>query len=249
MLKYLLATVIGFLLVGPGAAQPSPTSQADNRVYELRTYTAGTGRLDDLHARFRDHTIRLLEKYGATTVGFWVPSDNADNKLVYLLSYPNQAARDRTWAGLAADPEWLRAKRSSELRDGKLVERIDSTFLTATAYSPTIRAARDPENRRFELRTATASEGQADALHARLRAETLPELERNGAAVLGVWTVNKASGNGTSVMYLVARKPELGESEKDSVVVSLNGVGMRRPAPRPDPSVLQLQPTDYSPMK
>jgi len=247
--KYLLATGVGLLLTGPSSAQPTPAAPADSRVFELRTYTAGTGRLDELHARFRDHTVRLLERHGATSLGYWVPADNSDNKLVFLLSYPNQSARDRTWSTLAADPEWLRVKQSSELREGKLVERIESTFLTATEYSPTIGAAREPDSRQFELRTASATAGQADALHAKLRTETLPELERNGTAVLGVWTVRRPTGSDTTVMYLVARKPSVGETEADSVIVSLGGLGMRRPAPRPDPSTLLLRPTDYSPMK
>jgi hypothetical protein len=249
MFKYLVATLTGLLVVSPSSAQPDPSAQSDSRVFELRTYTAGADRLNELHARFRDHTVRLLERHGATNLGYWVPADNSDNKLMFLLSYPSQTARDRTWSALAADPEWLRAKRTSQLREGKLVDRIESTFLTATAYSPTIRAARDPDDREFELRTATAAAGQAEALHAKLRTDTIPELERNGTAVVGVWTVRKSSGNDTTVMYLVARKPGVGESEADSVLVSLSGVGLRRPSPRPDPSILLLRPTDYSPMK
>lgn len=234
MLKYLLALTFGVLVTATGFAQN------DARVFELRTYTASPEKLGDLHARFRDHTIRLLEKHGATNVGYWVPTDNTDGKIVFLLSYPSQAARDRTWSNLAADPDWLRAKRTSERQDGKLVERIETTFLTATEYSPAIRAARDTETREFELRTAT---GKAQDLHAKMRSE----LDRNGTTVLGVWTVRSAAGTDTTVMYLVARKPTV--SEADSTIVSLRGVGMRRPAPRPDPSVLSLRPTDYSPMK
>jgi len=249
MFKYLLATVLGLIGVGVSSAQQAPAPQAESRVFELRTYTAGTGRLDELHARFRDHTIRLLEKHGATNLGYWVPADNADNKLLFLLSYPSQTARDHTWSALAADPEWLRIKRSTEMHDGKLVERIDSTFLMPTPYSPATRAVREHDTRRFELRSASASKEQAEALHTKLRTETLPALERIGTVVLGVWTVRKATDGDTTVMYLVARKPALGESDEDNVVVSLGGVGMRRPAPRPDPSTLLLLPTDYSPMK
>ena len=245
MFKYLVATIVGFAAVGTSSAQPVVAAQPEVPVYELRTYTAGNGRLDELHNRFRDHTIRLLEKHGATSVGYWVPT-NADNKLVFLLSYPSQTARDRSWSTLAADPEWLRVKRSSEMSKGKLVERIESSFLTATDYSPTVRAAREQDTRQFELRTATAVAGHADAFHAKLRGETLPNLERSSTTVLGVWTVRNQTGSDTTVMYLVARKPE---SEADSVIVSLGGIGMRRPAPRPDSSTLVLRPTDYSPMK
>lgn len=74
----------------------APASAApDGRVYELRTYTATPGNLDKLLARFREHTLKLFEKYGMTNVGYWVPMDGKDgaaDKLVYLLSYPSRQA-------------------------------------------------------------------------------------------------------------------------------------------------------------
>ena len=33
-----------------------PAAEDDGRVFELRTYYANEGKLDALHARFRDHT-------------------------------------------------------------------------------------------------------------------------------------------------------------------------------------------------
>ena len=47
--------------------------QAGRRVYELRTYTSPEGRLGDLQARFRNHTVKLFEKHGITSVGYFVP--------------------------------------------------------------------------------------------------------------------------------------------------------------------------------
>src|SRR5262245_46600564 len=61
---------------------PAPAAEKDTRVYELRTYYAPAGKLDALHARFRDHTLKLFEKHGMTNVGYWVPVDNPDNKLI-----------------------------------------------------------------------------------------------------------------------------------------------------------------------
>ena len=34
-------------------------------VFEIRTYTAAEGKLDALHARFRDHTLVLVPPNGA----------------------------------------------------------------------------------------------------------------------------------------------------------------------------------------
>jgi hypothetical protein len=108
----------------------------DQRVFELRTYHAAPGKMAALHARFRDHSCRLLRKHGMTLLGFWVPLDpaEADQKLFYLVAYPSRAAAEQSWAAFRADPDWQAVKEASE-RDGKLVERIDSVFLNPTDYS------------------------------------------------------------------------------------------------------------------
>jgi hypothetical protein len=33
----------------------------DERLFEMRTYYAAPGKLENLHARFRDHTTKLFE--------------------------------------------------------------------------------------------------------------------------------------------------------------------------------------------
>ena len=60
---------------------------ADARAFEMRIYYAAPGKLDALHARFRNHTTQLFAKHGMTNVGYWVPSENPDNKLIYILAY------------------------------------------------------------------------------------------------------------------------------------------------------------------
>ena len=53
---------------------------------------ATPGKLEELHARFRNHTIRLFKKHGMTIVGFWAPTAPADaaaHTLVYVLAYPS----------------------------------------------------------------------------------------------------------------------------------------------------------------
>jgi hypothetical protein len=110
----------------------------DSGAFELRTYTAAPGKLEALHARFRNHTNRLFAKHGMKIVGFWVPSDKdkgADNTLVYLLRYPDRAAREKAWEDFRKDPEWIAARDASEA-NGKLVDNVVSVMLTATDYSP-----------------------------------------------------------------------------------------------------------------
>jgi len=122
----------------PPTIAPSPSLAKDSRCFEIRTYHAAPGKLEELHARFRDHTIRLFKKHGMEIVGFWGPTDKekgSENTLVYLLAFPSREAREKAFQAFGADPEWKKARDESE-KNGKLVEKVDSVFLMATDYSP-----------------------------------------------------------------------------------------------------------------
>lgn len=110
---------------------------ADTPVYELRTYHAAPGRLADLEARFRDHTLTLFRKHGIEVVGFWRPLDEPDSKgvLIYVLRYPSRSQATERWTAFQSDPEWIEVKRRSEV-DGALAAHIDSVFMESTDFSP-----------------------------------------------------------------------------------------------------------------
>ncbi len=114
------------------AAQPS----AATKVYELRTYYTHPGKLDDLHTRFRDHTLRIFEKHGMTNVGYWVPQDEParSNTLIYVLAHESRAAAKKSWEAFLADPEWRKVKAASEA-DGPIVTKVDSVYMDPTDYS------------------------------------------------------------------------------------------------------------------
>ena len=120
------------------ALAPSPSLSKDSRCFELRTYYAAPDKLEELHARFRNHTMRLFKKHGMEVVGFWGPTDKdkgSENTLVYVLAFPSREARDKAWQDFRADPEWQAAAKESE-KNGKLTEKIDSVILKATDYAP-----------------------------------------------------------------------------------------------------------------
>jgi len=123
----LLLTGFPSLLLAQGGGQ---------RVYELRTYTTVEGRLEALQARFRDHTIKLFEKHGMTNVGYWVPQDEpaSKNTLIYIISHRSREAAKKSWDAFRADPEWKKVQAESE-KDGKIVDKVVSVFMTATDYS------------------------------------------------------------------------------------------------------------------
>ena len=90
-----------------------------------------------LHARFRDHTLKIFEKHGMKVEGFWKPLDEkaADETLVYLLSFPSKDAADKTWKEFGDDSDWMKVKAESE-KDGPLVTKVDRVFLIQTDYAP-----------------------------------------------------------------------------------------------------------------
>lgn len=121
-----------------GALLLSITSMAaaETTVFELRTYTTLDGRLPALHARFRDHTMRLFEKHGMRNVGYWTPTDRP-NTLVYLIAHESRESAEASWQAFIADPEWQSVYAASTKAGPILVEDgIERHFLSATAYSP-----------------------------------------------------------------------------------------------------------------
>lgn len=111
-------------------------AQANARVFELRTYTAHPGRLDEVVARFRDHTARIFAKNGISSVGYFTPQDAplAGNTLVYILAHPSREAAKKNWDAFRNDPEWQKVKTATEA-NGPIVEKIVSVYLDPTGFS------------------------------------------------------------------------------------------------------------------
>src|SRR5438093_5213896 len=125
--------ILGFRL---GKAMES-RAEGSNRVFELRTYTANEGKLEALHARFRDHTLKLFQKHGMQNVGYWSPLDApaAQNTLIYVIAHKDREAAKKSWDAFRNDPDWKKVQAESEA-GGKLVTKVDSVYMEATDYSP-----------------------------------------------------------------------------------------------------------------
>jgi hypothetical protein len=135
----LAAFVSGYFAGKIGNLSLEFTALAENRgrAFELRTYTTNEGKLEALHSRFKNHTMKLLQKHGMTNIGYWTPSDPAlsGNTLVYLIAHPTREAAKKNWDAFMNDPEWQKVRDASEA-SGKIVSKVDSLFLDPTAYSP-----------------------------------------------------------------------------------------------------------------
>lgn len=112
-------------------------AQAGPRVFELRTYTAPEGKLENLHARFRDHTTRLFRKHGMTNVAYFRPQDAplSQNTLIYVLAYPSREAAKASWDAFRNDPDWKKVAAETQA-NGPIVANVQSVFMTPADYSP-----------------------------------------------------------------------------------------------------------------
>ncbi len=110
---------------------------AATTVYELRVYSAAAGKLPELLARFRDHTIKLFEKHGMKNVAYWTPVDEPGKSgtLIYILRHASREAAAASWKAFQDDPDWKSVKEKSEA-NGKLVDKVDSTYMALTDFSP-----------------------------------------------------------------------------------------------------------------
>lgn len=253
-----LFLAVGLLMAVLGLNHRVVGAEPDSRVFELRVYYAAEGKLDALHARFRDHTTKLFEKHGMTNIGYWMPLENPERKLYYFLAYPSREAREKAWQAFSADPEWQKAYKASEV-DGKLVDKAEVSFLQATDYSPTIEA-REAGPRVFELRTYTTTPGNLDALHARFREHTTKLFEKHGMTNVAYWAPMKDQpGADNTLIYILAHaSPEAAKASFDAFRKDPDWVAARAASEQkaggslttPDGvQSLFMQATDYSPIR
>lgn len=238
----------------PASAAESST----NTCFELRTYYAAEGKLDALNARFRDHTTQLFAKHGMANIGYWVPLDNTENKLIFLLSYPDKNARDRSWAAFQADPDWIAAKSKSE-EAGKLVTKAESRFLSPTDFSTiTYTAGEEPQT--FQLRTYTTGPGNLDHLLKRFRDHTIALFTKHGMRHFHYFTPMKGEpgADNTLIYFLAHASPEACEASFESFRADPEWVKARAASEAAAGGSLTiengvtselLKATDYSPVK
>lgn len=238
----------------------APAAEKDARVYEMRTYYAAPGKLDALHARFKNHTLKLFEKHAITNVAYFTPVENKDNKLVFFLSYPDKEAREKSWKAFAGDAEWKKAAADSE-KDGKLVEKVETRFLTTTDYSPALKAEKSNGDRVFELRTYVATKGNLGHLNDRFKNHTVKLFEKHGMTNVVYWNVLKGEKDDDKLLvYLLSHKDKESAAKSfDAFRKDPDWLAARKASEEkgggsltePKGGVVSefLKPTDYSPLK
>ena len=243
---------------GPRATTLPPPAN-DTRVYELRTYTATPGKLPEVLARFRDHTMRLFARHGMVSVAYWTPADAKDGageKLVYLLAHPSREAATANWAAFRADPEWQAAKTASEAA-GLIVAKTESVFLAPTDYSPALAAAQTGgAARAFEMRTYTVPPEKLAALDTRFRDHTTRLFARHGMTSVAYFhPLDADKGAATTLVYFMAypnREAAVASwaaFRADPEWQAAKAESERKDNLLPKTASVFLTPADFSPMK
>lgn len=229
------------------------------RCFELRVYFAAEGKLDALNSRFRDHTTRLFVRHGMTNVAYWMPLENPQRQLVYLLSYPDLAAREASWKAFQADPDWIAAKEASE-KSGKLVAKVESRFLGLTDFSPPMTVPAEGAPHTFEMRTYTATAGNLPKLLDRFKNHTVSLFTKHGMGHFGYFTPlpGQPGADDTLIYFLfhasaAAQSASFGGFRADTLWIKAKAeseaaAGGSLTIPEGVKSEL-LAPTDYSPVR
>lgn len=224
-------------------------------VYELRTYTTNEGKLDDMNARFRDHTVRLFKKHGMESVGYWTPTaePKSANTLIYVLKHESRAAAKASWAAFLADPEWKQVAADSQ-KDGKILAAPpDSVFMDAAEYSPKFANGEPNGDTVFELRIYRCDEGRLKNLDARFRDHTIRIFERHGMQSVAYWHPSDEPASKDTLIYILKHKSSAaaqaswkafgGDDEWKKVAAESQRDGRIL---REKPEAIYLKATDYS---
>lgn len=256
-MKRLILLFSRWLAFSVAAAATAASKEA--RFFELRIYYAAPGKLDAMNARFRDHALRLFERHGMTNIGYWMPLANTEGDLIYLLAYPGREAREKSWKEFYADPEWQAAFKESE-KDGQLVAKYESIYLTAADFSSEVRPLFAQPARTFELRVYKCTPNNLPNLLTRFRDHTVALFAKHGMTQIGYWIpADKDKGADDTMIYVLAHnsKEAAAESFKNfrtdpewvtAQKLSEDRAGGSLTAPDGVKSTFMV-PTDYSPMK
>jgi uncharacterized protein (DUF608 family) len=110
-------------------------------IHQLRVYEIFESNKAAFHARFRDHAMRIMRKYGFEFVAIWESKTDRRTELVYVLTWADVATKEAAWDKFRADQEWKDIRRVTTAEHGDLVGEIEDQVLVATPYSPKVLVA------------------------------------------------------------------------------------------------------------
>lgn len=245
----------------PASTQPdkpgSRSAKPGSKLYEVRIYHPNPGKYAEIVDRFRQYTTKIFEKHGMENIGYWTPTDTTNKELIYILAYPDRAARDASWKAFGSDPEWKAVVAKTEA-NGKLVDHVDQIFMTESDISPKVKVDQKSPERTFELRTYTPTPDKLPNLLSRFRDHTINLFSKHGMTNIGYFiTEEKDAATPPKLVYILAHpseaegKQHFEEFRKDPKWLAAKEESEKMGGGSLTTKVesVYMKPTDYSPMK
>jgi len=251
-------------LQGQDKESPQVGSQPDSKLYELRFYVTHPGKLPDLHARFRDHTLGLFEKHGIENIIYWTVAEGAKgdgedaaNMLVYVIAHRDEAAKDASWKAFREDPEWQAAAKKSEENGKILAKPPRAIFMKATNFSAADEAVnRDAKvaPRLWELRQYNDGAERVPHTAERFGSGEKDIFTKHGMQTVSFWT---ATDNSAFIYLLAHQDKAAADASWKGFMGDFKEFMQQYRASHPNlpggrgngSEVRYLIPTDYSPRK
>jgi hypothetical protein len=259
-----MSASLGSSIRAEDATDADKASGAKGKLYELRIYTTHPGKLPDLHARFRDHTIKLFEKHGMENIIYWtvaegakIDGDDKDNMLVYVIAHKDEASKDASWKAFINDPEWKAVAKKSE-ENGKILAKPPRAVLMRdtdfSAMDEPVNGTSDLVPRLWELRQYNDGAERVPHTVDRFGSGENELFTKNGMQTVKFWRATDDS----AFIYLLAHKDKASaEASWKGFVEDFRPFMEQYRASHPDlpkgkgngNEVRYLIPTDYSPRK
>ncbi len=221
--------------------------------FDLRLYTATSGKMDGVMERFRGTVDPVRRKHGVTTVGYWsAPGTTNGGTFAYLMSAASKEELQKQEKEFGADPDFQKGYAASNAKHGKTVDKIVTLPLTVDATAKfdltSAKAARA-----FDLRIYAVLPGKLDAFRNRWRDFAVPIYERHGLHSIGWWVAEAkdSEGNDQFVCLLAGGSiPEIlksiSEFHQDADWVRVERETEAGGKLRSGVTVYKLTPTDFS---
>ncbi len=266
-----LTTLLGaglFCVNGVLMAQDSSSAtvaqKPNSKLYELRFYVTNPGKLPDLHARFRDHTMGLFEKHGIENIIYWTVSegdkgdgDDAANMLVYIVAHKDEAAKDASWKAFREDAQWKEVAKKSEENGKILAKPPRAIFMKDVSFSANDEQANASSNvpaRLWELRQYNDGPERVPSTVDRFGSGEKEIFTKHGMQTVKFWTATDNS----AFIYLLAHKDKpAAEASWKGFMGDFKEFMQKYRESHPNlpggrgngHEVRYLIPTDYSPLK
>ena len=213
-MKVIYCAVVACFLPYAAAGFTATAAQEakDSKAYELRIYTANSGKLADLQNLIGSEGLGAFKRHGIENVldatvleGAPIDGTDASNMLVLILGHKGRTAADKDWSDVDSDRAWKDAWSKAEKGGPLLAKPVSSLYLDTVSELPTPPiqpVATEAAPRVFELRKYNTGAERLPNMIAEFKEGIASILVKSGMTPIIYWKAADQS----SFVYLLAHK-------------------------------------------